>query len=345
VFNYKRSLLSTYDTKWWVLRKDYILAPDMDERRKVMDDGEMIYFSSPDAGELTYHMRQRAITYRNWIKTMIPLSENADTAHLYEAPHTRLRPATTRSSTTTDAPAATVSTSMPTSNITDPLPSASINQPRDKLVTLANIKVEGQGSFYDLKGTVVKIFYDLRQDITELYITDYTENDLLHDHQPEANAIVADDNWPGPYGKRTLRVDLVSPHGPWARSNVVLGDIVRMNNVRVKWSNNSTEVEGNLWRDQHYPDKVLVRVLEHEKDNVLRDFRAEYVKKRAADISSGPSKESKAAAKRRRRKEKLVREAVGGAGVGGEGAGLTSAPAPLPVLPEADSRLNPNGKS
>jgi len=146
------------------------------------------------------------------------------------------------------------------------------------------------------------VYNDVPRDIVELYISDYTENANLHEH------VVGESGWAGPVGRRTLRVDLFPPHGPFTQLNVGVGTFVYLTNVRVKFSPTG-ELEGSIFKDNKYPDKVCVSV---QRYGALLE---ELWTRKTALVADGPKAEqkSKAAAKKaRQRANKKERAQQGG---------------------------------
>lgn len=139
--------------------------------------------------------------------------------------------------------------------------------------------------FCDLIVEVIKTFPRLDGDV-ELYVTDYTTNKGLFDHpsphDQEKNESEYRDGdpynysskattasgWPGPFGQHTLMVELRPPHAVFARHRVKEGDFIMLQNVRIKESHGE-KMEGNLWQDRTYPDKVGVKLLRDQKSDTL----------------------------------------------------------------------------
>lgn len=119
-------------------------------------------------------------------------------------------------------------------------------------------------------------------------------------------------NWPGPSGRRTLQVELLPPHAGYARDRIKEGDFVKLSNVRIKQSN-ARKMEGNLWPDRHFTDKILVQPLKEAKHlKALTNRRESYWGERNAQIVA--KKEGKEAerlekkmAKKQRKKESKAR--------------------------------------
>ena len=151
--------------------------------------------------------------------------------------------------------------------------------PRDKFALVQDLEV---ATYRDLVGQVVKMYP--HSDREEIYVTDYTFNNLLWNYNPEHEDLgrEGDDygylprraenkKWPGPWGKQTLTVALWSPHAQWARSNVEVGDFVRLRNVHIKRSQDA-KLEGVLHTDQRYPDRIEISLIKiHEEDDHVKD--------------------------------------------------------------------------
>ena len=164
---------------------------------------------------------------------------------------------------------------------------------KDKFALIRDI---GCDSFHDLVGQVIKIYP--HNDRVELYVTDYTSNNLLWNYEwgeddvdgsgregdaynyvPRAST---NKKWPGPFGKMTLTVTLWPPHAYFSRQNVKEGDYVHLRNVRIKFSRDS-KLEGVLHSDQRYPDRIDVTILKNnENDDRVKDLlrrKREYSKR------------------------------------------------------------------
>lgn len=178
------------------------------------------------------------------------------------------------------------------SNVSLPQHHSSYTQVRkDKFSTIQDVEHD---KFYDLVGQVIKI-YPSYNDV-ELFITDYTPNVLLHNYewggggQGEESYREGDEynylprsskNWPGPFGKLTLMVSLMSPHSYFAKSNVRENDFVMLRNVRIKQSSSRT-LQGSLWQDTKYPDRVDVTVITDKSQHRVKDIlrrKLEYTKR------------------------------------------------------------------
>ncbi|OAL33283.1 hypothetical protein AYO20_07445 [Fonsecaea nubica] len=153
--------------------------------------------------------------------------------------------------------------------------------------------------FVDLLGEVRKAFSpnDLT---TELYVTDYTTNDKLHDykHSSERGGREGDpwgyiedktsDKWPGPWGQMTMTVTCWGRQASVAMHNVKLGSFVYLRNVQIKLDRNGSRLEGNCRDDPNYPEKELITVVksgDEKRIELLRRKRAYEQKAEAEGVS------------------------------------------------------------
>ena len=137
------------------------------------------------------------------------------------------------------------------------------------------IKDVVRDSFHELVGQVVKIFPS--QDRLQLYITDYTENQLLfkygsQEEGPDQYGEMSNTGrkWQGPLGKYTLLIYAFPPHSYWTCQNVNPGDFVQVRNVRIR-SNRSDDrmIEGALHGEKVNPDRVNVKIVKaHDNKRV-----------------------------------------------------------------------------
>lgn len=117
----------------------------------------------------------------------------------------------------------------------------------------------------------------------ELYVTDYTANnqmfyyappeekpsDLVHDGDRFGYIGPSKREWPGPYGYLVLKVNLTEPHASFAEQNVAEGDMIEMQNVKMKFMPNNSRLEGDMWPDQHSPSKVQVLKLRPGRKEII----------------------------------------------------------------------------
>lgn len=176
--------------------------------------------------------------------------------------------------------------------------------------------------FCDVLVEVIRM-YPGQFDACELYVTDYTTNKHLFDYaSPEEEREQGRDGdplnyidphrerqrkWPGPYGQMALKVEVREPHASYARSKIKEGDLVVIRNMRIK-TDPQTRIEGNLWPDFRYPDKVLLQVwqVKDRKEVIeLLDRKEKYWKGRKRSLSdTEDAKKEQRKAKKRRQKER-----------------------------------------
>ncbi|KAI7320980.1 hypothetical protein KC315_g9260 [Hortaea werneckii] len=134
--------------------------------------------------------------------------------------------------------------------------------------------------FANICGEVVKKFSNPFGQC-ELYLTDYTQNknlfyyappeeeqqdgsrdgDIFAYNQPIRKA------WPGPYGWQVLKVNLCEPHSRFADQRVKEGDLVLLQNVKIKLGTYSANphLEGDMWPDSFSPDRVLIQIIRNHQ--------------------------------------------------------------------------------
>ena len=225
------------------------------------------------------------------------------------------------------APIESNALSIPTSPSLEKRSSSMVPVQREKFSLIENVEID---RFYDVVGQVVKLYPNNGR--TELYITDYTSNNLLYAYEwgrdGEGSSRDGDlygytprasNKWRGPYGKMTLTVTLWPPHSHFAHNDVKEDDFVYLRNVRVKYSSDS-KVEGGLHTDRKYPDRIDITVLKDHQDDRVKDVlrrKREYGKRFEAQRqafekeargekrkqSDDGEELSKLQAKRKRRKE------------------------------------------
>ncbi|KAK6006348.1 hypothetical protein QM012_006758 [Aureobasidium pullulans] len=185
--------------------------------------------------------------------------------------------------------------------------------------------------YCDLAVEVVKKFPNSNGNM-ELYVTDYTANNSLYDYPAPGDADADEDfsrdgdyydyisnvtgkrkNWSGPSGRRTMQVELLPPHAGYARDRIREGDFVKLLNVRIKHSS-AGKMEGNLWPDRQFPDKILVQPLKEVKQlRTLVDRREDYWRDRTAEVEAKnqaekTERQEKKLAKKQRKKENKARK-------------------------------------
>jgi len=191
-------------------------------------------------------------------------------------------------------------------------------KPSLKFSLIQNCQVQ---HFYDIFAEVVKIF-PAQFGTYEVYVTDYTANELLFnypspDEQDDDFSRAGDTfgympmpkrEWPGPYGSMVLKIEVKEPHARVVRDIMKEGEIYFFANVRIKMSNQN-KMEGNLWPDRMFPDKVQIHKAAYGdkvKAEEVRMRKEQYWKLKApAALRSNPiSGLSKGQRKNRKKKEK-----------------------------------------
>ncbi|KAI6869139.1 hypothetical protein D0864_14401 [Hortaea werneckii] len=182
--------------------------------------------------------------------------------------------------------------------------------------------------FANICGEVVKKFSNPFGQC-ELYLTDYTQNKNLFYYAPpeeeEQDGSRDGDiyaynqptrkGWPGPYGWQVLKVNLSEPHSRFADQRVKEGDLVLLQNVKIKIGTYSANphLEGDMWPDNLSPDKVLVQIIRnHQRElpevKALEERKKKYEHMRKSkqpkrEEEQKPSKMEKKRLKKQRQKE------------------------------------------
>ncbi|KAF2138803.1 uncharacterized protein K452DRAFT_255690 [Aplosporella prunicola CBS 121167] len=185
------------------------------------------------------------------------------------------------------------------------------------------IKDIGPQRFSDLAVEVLRTYYHPGGQC-EVYVTDYTENNLLYLYNQPMEGEDFDDGpdgdtmnylgdrrrkWPGPYGQLTLQVTLWEPHGSFARHHIREGHYVFLRNVHIKYDRSATHIEGALHDDRKYPGRIdinklrphdsLARELESRKQAYLTRIETQNAKK---------GKNEKNEKRRKRKEAKMLKE-------------------------------------
>jgi protection-of-telomeres protein 1 len=178
--------------------------------------------------------------------------------------------------------------------------------------------------FSDICVEVVKTFTN-NYGNCELYVTDYTANNQMFYYAPpeeKPSDLVRDGDrygysgpskqkWPGPYGFLVLKVNLAEPHASFANQNLAKGDMIALENVKVKLMPDSSRLEGDMWPDQNNPSKVQVRKLRHDRKEIINLClrKEEYWAARRTNEAKQTAEEEPRLGKRQKRKlRQLKRE-------------------------------------
>lgn len=195
---------------------------------------------------------------------------------------------------------------------------------RDKFSLIKDLKAD---TYYDLTGQVVKMYPG--NGIVEIYVSDYTSNQLLFDYKvgngTDRDNSLYDRKWPGPFGKHTMTVTLWPPHSDFAQNSVEENDLVSLRNVHIKWSKGG-KLEGVIHTDRMNTDRLGISVIndtQKENDAKVKDLlrrKLEYKRglektvKNAEATARGQKRKaagdgrplSKTSARKRRKEEKLA---------------------------------------
>ncbi|KAK3359943.1 hypothetical protein B0T25DRAFT_115031 [Lasiosphaeria hispida] len=135
-----------------------------------------------------------------------------------------------------------------------------------------------EGDFCDLIVQVARDPYDAIDKVT-LYVSDYTENELLfnytfggvkdlaaNDHYgytTSADEAPTKNEWVGPYGKRAIQLTCYGPHADCIRADVVAGNWLYLRNVQIKYGHNLSNLEGFMRQERNaLAGKLNVDVLD-----------------------------------------------------------------------------------
>lgn len=192
-----------------------------------------------------------------------------------------------------------------------------ISKYQDKKFSL--LKDIRDGTYVSLVGEVRKLWGNLTG--TQMYLTDYTSNNLLFDYKSEDVrmegregdehgylANVQKSGWKGPFGKMTIQISLWPPHDSFVNAEVSEGDIVLVRNLHVAFKNQC--LEGKLHTDRRFPQQVDVRKVLQSDPLVLamKARQSEYEEhKLTAGNKKGGSHKAEKKKKRKERKERQAR--------------------------------------
>ncbi|SMR46543.1 unnamed protein product [Zymoseptoria tritici ST99CH_1E4] len=125
-------------------------------------------------------------------------------------------------------------------------------------------------SFADVCGLVVKCI-GAQYGGCDLYITDYTPNEQMRYYPPPEEETDRErdgdmygyngpprKSWPGPYEYLVLKVNVKEPHASFAVQSIREGDCVMLRNMKTRITPMGTWLEGDMWPDDKYPNKVLI---------------------------------------------------------------------------------------
>lgn len=179
-------------------------------------------------------------------------------------------------------------------------------------------------TYADICAIVVKCYSSSSNGLCDLYVTDYTKNELVrYHHPPEEEAELEREGdafgysaatkkaWPGPYQQLVLKVNLKSPHAAYASKHVQEGDMVLLRNLKTRITDLGTWLEGDMWPDHDDATRVKIKKLPETNSTpeikAMLERKAQYWLKRNAKLAAsapGDEKLSKKGKKRLKRKEK-----------------------------------------
>ncbi|KAL9083572.1 MAG: hypothetical protein Q9159_005700 [Coniocarpon cinnabarinum] len=151
-------------------------------------------------------------------------------------------------------------------------------------------------------GEIVKIFDSYNY--LDVYVTDYTASPLLYDRQETINSY-NNRTFSGPLGRMTLKVEVHMPHREAIRAHFVEKELIMLRNVRCKMANSGEGLEGTLWPDRKYLDKI------HAVKPDPRDARVVQMMQRKEihfGVPAATAVENTKAATNKKKKEKKVRK-------------------------------------
>jgi protection of telomeres protein 1 len=191
---------------------------------------------------------------------------------------------------------------------------ATANQFDKKFSLLQDIK---DGTFVDLVGEVRKLWGT--KNGTNLYLTDYTSNNLLFDYKSNEGQAAGQDGdehgylsnmptkgWGGPFGKMTIQVTLWAPHDSYANADVHIGDIVLLRNVHVSFK--YKYLEGVLHQDRRNPEQIDIRKLNSSDPRIqaMMQRRDQYSATMNGQGNDNKAKLAKAQKKKKRKENKKL---------------------------------------
>ncbi|KAK5657290.1 hypothetical protein OQA88_3352 [Cercophora sp. LCS_1] len=206
--------------------------------------------------------------------------------------------------------------------------SASMNIKGKKFSELKDVK---DGAFYDLVGFVPRDPYS-SGDRATLYLTDYTENNKFFDFSAEGPTVTSADpygytrasssptttqdqksSWLGPAGKLSIQITCFEPHAGFVEAEVKAGMFVGLNNVRICYGHNISNLEGKMDGERNFngQSRVNVHIFDTSPDRFadldpnlkevlkrMEQYRKSH-KKRKAEVDEAVEKATVAGSKRR----------------------------------------------
>ncbi|RAL04760.1 telomere-binding alpha subunit central domain protein [Aspergillus ibericus CBS 121593] len=182
---------------------------------------------------------------------------------------------------------------------------------------LSLIKDIEERTFVDLVGEIVKIYTNDSEKVL-LYLTDYTTNEYLQDHQLDdgsdngynhAGDIYGYQNrpkkkWTGPAGRMSLPITLWEPHASYARQHLKRNDLIQLINVHVKRSRINGILEASVHTNRTNPSSVNVRTVDRQNAGVEQFLQRKMEYWKANPRKRGPESENQQAPKKSTKKQR-----------------------------------------
>ncbi|PYH91704.1 telomere-binding alpha subunit central domain protein [Aspergillus ellipticus CBS 707.79] len=176
-------------------------------------------------------------------------------------------------------------------------------------------------TFVDLVGEIVKIYTNDSEKVL-LYLTDYTTNESLENHQVDDGGDNdfgdvygyqkrSKKNWPGPVGRMTLPVTLWEPHASYARQYLKPDNVIHLYNVHIKRSRIDGMVEASIHTNRPNANKINVRTVDGQKGEGVEQFfqrKMEYWKANPRKRKQGKESEPQQALKKPNKKQRKKAE-------------------------------------
>ncbi|KAJ6438603.1 F-box domain protein [Purpureocillium lavendulum] len=157
---------------------------------------------------------------------------------------------------------------------------------KDKYRALKDVQQE---IFIDAVVEVVREPYWLDDKYT-LWVSDYTENSAFFEHSfvrdGSRRGQVGDphgllpqnkeeQDWAGPFGRRSMQVTCFCPHANVVREHPVSkGSWISMRNLHIKFGHNNANLEGFLREDRQYPGRINISVLDlSDRENLSQQLK------------------------------------------------------------------------
>ncbi|KXT10629.1 hypothetical protein AC579_6621 [Pseudocercospora musae] len=192
-----------------------------------------------------------------------------------------------------------------------------------KLKAIKDLRGGGK-AWADIYAIVIKTFGTPNG--CDLYVTDYTENQAVRRYPyPEEEVDSVRDGdvygyngpkkkaWRGPWGYHVYKVNLKAPHAQFANANLSEGDIVLLKNVKMRVTQENAFLEGDMWPDDKYPEKIQIQKLKRLAIPEVQEMIArkeKYWNKRNARIAQQEATKVNLSKKEKKRQKKQEKRAA-----------------------------------